>query len=101
MGKSIGYSLIDIGVGGKAPHPIRISSNGNLVVSTRGPWPDGSLCIGCKGDEPKWPIIYTTEKEAWAAQEAIEKSCEHQWQTISHEERYCSKCGALEFVMDA
>ena len=84
------------------PLAVRVSRAGNLVDATGG---DGQGPVGgvfCRraAESGRWPTIYATQDEAGAAIAAREASCEHKWRPISHEERGCHKCGAVEFVPD-
>ena len=71
-----------------------ISRRGNLVDRA-----EGSNCFALANDE-QWPEKFATREAAEAALDARQEACAHTWRMISHEERECAHCGAIEFVPD-
>lgn len=46
------------------------------------------------------PVLYASQDAAWAAILAVQRHCHHVWRAVSHEERACSHCGAIDFIPD-
>ncbi len=67
----------------------RLSSNGNLVDAKNG-------ALLRHGDR----TTYATEEAAEKALGEMIGNCRHSWRVLSHEERRCTRCGAVEFSPD-
>lgn len=78
-----GYILLD-----GYPHAVRVAPNGQPRNQS---FLDLSKRI--------W-TVYQTEQEAWDAQHIIEENCVHSWEVVSHEERRCPLCHAIEVFPD-
>ena len=70
-----------------------VSKRGNLVADTN------RMHVFAIAGNP-WPILYDTAEIATATLNRIQSECSHTWNTLSHEEQKCSKCGAFKFTPD-
>lgn len=77
------------------PLKIYISKRGNLVGDF-----NRMAVFGTAENRDSWPKRYKTEQEVRDVQAGKENRCNHQWVTISHEERKCDFCKTIEFVPD-
>jgi hypothetical protein len=73
--------------------PVRIAKSGNIVTLDTNDVVRGTVRATILEAQADYDLY-------WQRQSEREKNCKHNWQMITHDERECSKCGAIEVVPD-
>jgi hypothetical protein len=74
-------------------YAVRVSRSGALVNAQE---PADGLVPHYAGV----PEMHETREGAEAALAAIYEACHHRWSMLSHEERQCQRCGAVDCIPD-